>query len=225
MTYRLGAGALLLGALLVSREGAAQSAVVGARKAFQEDVHAVAGLTCEACHMQSARRPGTYDAPRRVDIAPLCARCHSDAAYMRQFDPQVRIDQFAQYLTSVHGKKMVAGETRVATCSDCPTAHGVRRAGDARSPVAPLNVATTCARCHADAARMTPCGRDAAPFRDGSFSGHGRVFLVDRSFYCFGACSSSVCITSTNAGAMQGGVQISMECQAPGDSPPFLPPH
>ena len=50
----------------------------------------------------------------------------------------------------------------MATCVSCHGAHGVRRVSDARSPVYPLNVAATCARCHADPAHMagyqTPAG-------------------------------------------------------------------
>jgi predicted CXXCH cytochrome family protein len=172
--------ALGLGVLLGAPAVHAQPATDAARAAFRDDLHATAGLTCESCHAESSRRPDTYEAPRRTDVAPLCARCHSDAAYMRQFSPLVRIDQLAQYLTSVHGRKMTTGETRVATCSDCHSAHGVRRVGDARSPVAPPNVAKTCARCHADAARMTPFGRDAAPYDDWSASVHAAALLRRR---------------------------------------------
>jgi len=96
---------------------------------------------------------------------------------MRQFAPQVRIDQMSQYLTSTHGKRMAAGETRTATCSDCHGAHGVRRVDDARSPVAPLNVANTCARCHGDEARMKPLGRTAAPPADWGASVHAAALL------------------------------------------------
>jgi predicted CXXCH cytochrome family protein len=96
---------------------------------------------------------------------------------MRQFAPQVRVDQFSQYLTSTHGKQMAAGEVRVATCSDCHGAHGVRRVSDARSPVAPANVAMTCARCHADADRMKALGHTAAPPADWRASVHAAALL------------------------------------------------
>jgi cytochrome c553 len=126
--------------------------------AFKDDVHAKAGLTCESCH-GAKKADGAYAPIARTAIAPMCAKCHSDAAYMKTFAPQVRVDQFAQYQTSVHGKQMAKGETRVATCSDCHHAHGIVPVRDTRSPVAPPHVAQTCARCHADAARMTPFNR------------------------------------------------------------------
>ena len=159
--------------LLTTARLEAQSPEAAARAAFTDDVHASAGTTCTACH---AGQP-TPAALRRTQIAPLCAKCHSDAAYMRQFNPQVRVDQFAQYVTSVHGRQMAKGEERVATCSDCHGAHGIRRVSDARAPVAPLNVAMTCARCHADATRMKPFGRDATPLADWSASVHAMALL------------------------------------------------
>jgi predicted CXXCH cytochrome family protein len=73
---------------------------------------------------------------------------------MRKFAPKQRIDQAAEYVTSVHGQQLAKGDTNVATCVSCHNAHGVRRIGDAQSPVYPLNVAATCTRCHADTGRM-----------------------------------------------------------------------
>ena len=148
-------------------------------EAFKTDVHAAAGLQCTSCHAGSADAAArsTDAAIPRTAIAPLCAKCHSDAAYMRQFDPQVRIDQFSQYLTSAHGKSMAKGETRVATCSDCHGAHGIARVRDSRSRVAPLNVANTCATCHADTTRMAAFGHEATPFADWSSSVHASALL------------------------------------------------
>ena len=167
----------------------AQGPEAAARTAFSDDVHASVGLTCTACH---AAQP-TPAAPKRTQIATLCAKCHGDAAYMRQFDPQVRVDQLAQYVTSVHGQQMAKGEDRVATCSDCHGAHGIKRVGDARAPVAPPNVAHTCARCHADAARMKPFGREPTPLADWSASVHATALLRrgDRSAPTCNTCHGS----------------------------------
>lgn len=158
---------------IASSPVAAQTAVETAQQAFRDDAHAAAGLTCRACHQENT---ATYVVARTA-VAPLCAKCHSDAAYMKGFDPQIRVDQYAQYLTSTHGKQMSAGETRVATCSDCHGAHGIRKVGDVRSPVAPVNVAQTCARCHADPARMAAFSLDPTPFKDWSDSVHAAALL------------------------------------------------
>lgn len=164
---------MLLSAIPLSAQTAEEEA---ARQAFRGDVHAEAGLTCASCHAASSSQRAGLSMPRTA-VAPRCAKCHSDAAYMKRFDPQVRIDQYDQYLTSTHGKRMTAGDGRAATCSDCHGAHGIRRVRDARSPVAPPNVAQTCARCHADAARMAAFKREPTPVPDWSASVHAAALL------------------------------------------------
>jgi predicted CXXCH cytochrome family protein len=162
--------ALCLAAGVASAQDASTAAA-----AFRDSVHAGAGLECASCH--KGQGEGKYTAIPRGSIAATCASCHSDAAYMRKFDPQVRVDQFSQYLTSAHGRGMQKGETRVATCSDCHSSHGVVRVRDSRSPVAPLNVAKTCSQCHGDAERMKPFGHEATVFTDWSSSVHADALL------------------------------------------------
>ncbi len=159
---------------VVSVSTAAQTTVDAAQEALRDDVHGAAGLRCDACHQTD----GPSYAVTRTAIAPLCARCHSDPAVMRTYDPQLRVDQYAQYLTSTHGRQMAQGETRVATCTDCHGAHGVRKVSDARSPVAPMNVSETCGRCHADATRMAPFGLQPTPLTDWSASVHAAALLT-----------------------------------------------
>lgn len=129
-----------------------------------QDIHGAKGLGCESCHggdpndAENAMSPakGFKGKPRRVDIPKLCASCHSDAATMRKYNPSLRTDQFAQYLTSVHGKQLAKGDDKVAVCTDCHGVHGILPASDSRSKVNPLNVVETCASCHANAERMKP---------------------------------------------------------------------
>ena len=130
----------LLMAAVAAAPPRAQTPVATPEALFKDDVHAQSGLACSSCHTSGA---APYGPVERTKIAPLCATCHANAEYMKTYNPQVRVDQYQQYLTSTHGKRMSAGETRVATCSDCHGAHGIRPVSDARSPVAPPNVATT----------------------------------------------------------------------------------
>jgi predicted CXXCH cytochrome family protein len=128
------------------------------------DVHGSSGFTCVDCHggdpttddptlaMDPAR--GFRGAPAGEAIIATCARCHSDAAFMRRYAPRQRVDQAAEYRTSIHGQQLAKGDSKVATCISCHGAHGIRRVSDAQSPVFALNVASTCARCHADANYM-----------------------------------------------------------------------
>lgn len=133
---------------------------------FSDDIHAERGLTCAACHggdptaedIPVAMSPakGFLGVPKRTDIPRLCARCHSDAAFMRAYNPSLRTDQLAQYGTSVHGQRLRQGDTRVAVCSDCHGAHDIRPASNPLSRVHPLKIPETCAHCHSDPERMKP---------------------------------------------------------------------
>jgi len=137
---------------------------------FAQDVHAEAGLSCHDCHggnpdpaltadseaaMDPGYKPNPFrKAPTRGEIPDACGRCHSDAAYMKRFNPGLRVDQEQEYWTSQHGKALRRGDTVVATCVDCHGAHGILRPGNPLAPVYPTHVADTCKGCHADAQRM-----------------------------------------------------------------------
>jgi predicted CXXCH cytochrome family protein len=128
------------------------------------DIHRERGFTCVDCHggnpnetdKVKAKAPATgfKGKPSGQAVIAVCARCHSDATLMRKYAPKQRVDQAAEYATSVHGQQLAKGDTRVATCISCHGAHGVRLVSDAKSPVYPVNVAATCTQCHADAERM-----------------------------------------------------------------------
>jgi bacterioferritin-associated ferredoxin len=130
---------------------------------FDGDIHHQAGLTCVDCHggnpnddsldaMSPAK--GFRGVPKKAAIPDFCARCHSNATYMHPFNTKMRVDQLSEYLTSVHGKRLKQGDTKVAACVDCHGVHNILAVSDTRAPVYPSNVATTCGRCHADAAYM-----------------------------------------------------------------------
>ena len=137
----------------------------GPAKLFAEpDIHRERGFACADCHggdpaaADKARahdqHAGFKGAPRGQVQIQVCARCHSDPALMRRFAPRLRVDQAAEYATSVHGQRLAVGDTKVATCASCHGAHGIRRVSDARSSVFPTRVAGTCASCHASAEHM-----------------------------------------------------------------------
>jgi predicted CXXCH cytochrome family protein len=139
-----------------------------AGRAFRDDIHAKNGLTCAICHGGDPNeddadrsmdpKKGYRGIPKRTDIPQLCGRCHSDGTFMRAYNPSLRVDQLAQYWTSVHGRKLRAGDTRVAVCSDCHSAHCIRPASSPLSSVYPLAIPATCGQCHSDPERMRPYG-------------------------------------------------------------------
>jgi len=178
---------------------------------FSQDIHAQKGLGCASCHGGDPASDGPEKAmsPRagwkgkieRKQIPQLCGGCHSDPAYMRQFNPSLRTDQLAQYRTSVHGKRLAAGDTRVAVCTDCHSVHDLRAPSDARATVNPLNVASTCARCHADANYMKPYALPTDQFAKYGKSVHHEALAVR------GDLSAPTCTTCHgNHGAAPPGV-------------------
>ena len=145
-----------------------------ATRVGERDVHRARGFSCVDCHggdpstddKVKAKDPrrGYRGVPAGQAIIAVCARCHSDPELMRRFAPRQRVDQASEYATSVHGKRLAGGDTKVATCVSCHGAHDVRPISDANSPVYPLNVAATCAKCHADPGHMAGyTGADGSP--------------------------------------------------------------
>ena len=128
------------------------------------DIHQERGFACVDCHggdsatsdKARAKDParGFRGKPSGRQIVTVCARCHSDAEFMRKFAPRQRVDQAAEYASSVHGKRLAAGDRQVATCTSCHGAHGIRQVNDVRSPAFPTNVAATCGACHSSPEHM-----------------------------------------------------------------------
>jgi len=147
---------------------------------FAGGVHAAVDLGCTDCHggnpdpalgqsideaMDPEFQPNPFiGVPTAQEVPSFCGRCHSDPSYMRRFQPDPRVDQRQEYLTSQHGQALfLRGDTKVATCISCHGIHGILAPSDPRSPVHPTNVANTCRHCHGDADYMagytTPDGR------------------------------------------------------------------
>jgi predicted CXXCH cytochrome family protein len=128
---------------------------------MKDDIHRARGLSCVDCHGGDATqddplrsmdpRKGFIARPRPKDVPAFCGKCHSNADLIKQFNPALRVDQEREYFTSVHGKRLKAGDQKVATCISCHGTHGIRAIKDPLAAVYPPNVAETCAKCHANA--------------------------------------------------------------------------
>ena len=179
---------------------------------FSQDIHAQHGLTCASCHggdptsddpkVAMSKAAGWKGKINRKQIPELCAHCHSDPAYMRRFNPMLRTDQLSEYKTSVHGKKLAAGDTKFAVCIDCHSVHDMRAPADPRSKVNPVSVATTCAHCHADAEYMKSYKVATDQFSEYNKSVHHDALMVR------GDSSAPTCSTCHgNHGATPPGVE------------------
>jgi len=170
-------------------------------KAWQADVHAAAGIGCAGCHggdpssalasdaeAAMAQAKGFRKAPDRLHVPGFCGECHANAEFMKRFNPQARVDQLAEYRTSVHGKLNAKGDPVPATCIDCHGAHGVRPISSPNSPVFAANVPATCARCHANADLMVPYGIPTSQYDDYRRSVHAAA-LLERGDTAAPACN------------------------------------
>ena len=177
---------------------------------FAQDIHSQKGLTCASCHggdptkadMDAmSKSAGFRGKIERKDVPDLCGHCHSDGAFMRKYNPSLRTDQLSQYKTSIHGKRLALGDTKVAVCTDCHGLHDLRAPSDTRSKVHPLNVAQTCSRCHSDSEYMKGYGIPTDQFAKYTSSVHHEAMTVR------GDLSAPTCTTCHgNHGAAPPGV-------------------
>ncbi|OGF53359.1 MAG: hypothetical protein A2Z21_07940 [Candidatus Fraserbacteria bacterium RBG_16_55_9] len=123
---------------------------------YKESVHGKAlqhgnpdAPDCRNCHgVHDARAP--YDSLStvyRMNIPKTCGRCH--------------LDVYTVYLESVHGVAVTRGVPEAAVCSDCHREHDLLSPQDPRSSLYPMNVAGTCATCHANEELMHQVGISA----------------------------------------------------------------
>lgn len=128
--------------------------------------HGLRTLSCAGCHGGDPTQedPGKAMDPRQGfvgrppprAIPRFCGKCHSDPVFMKRFNPSLRVDQEAEYFTSVHGRRLKEGDMKVATCISCHGHHGILPVKNPNARVFPTRVAQTCGACHANADYMRP---------------------------------------------------------------------
>ncbi len=151
-------------ACIECHQGIGDPRVTPPAEKFPQDIHLAKGILCQDCHggdpksfdPQGSMNPakGFIGKPKHQAIPQLCGKCHSDAAYMKKFNPTIRVDQVQEYFTSVHGKKLREGDQKVATCISCHDVHKIRAIKDQQAWTYPVKVVDTCGRCHGDAKYM-----------------------------------------------------------------------
>ena len=173
---------------------AKQAAIV---TGYKTDIHFLKGITCAGCHGgdvtktdEDAMDPekGFTGAPKRAEIPGMCGKCHSDANFMRHYNPALNIDQVEKYFTSVHGKRLKEGDQKVAVCTSCHGVHGILPADNTNSPVYKLNIPKTCSKCHSDQPYMAGYGIPTNQFEEYSQSVHG-VALLEKQTKGAPACN------------------------------------
>jgi predicted CXXCH cytochrome family protein len=172
-----------------------------------EDVHFARGLSCAGCHggdpasdkLEHAfvkEWPSTGRHQNRGWTLSFCARCHSDPAFMKGFNPALPTDQLVKYKDSPHGKLLLeTKDPRAPDCVSCHGIHGIRNAKNPLSKVYRKRVPETCGACHANPTTMAglalPDGsrmptNQLAEYRA---SVHGRA-LLERGDLAAPACNN-----------------------------------
>jgi predicted CXXCH cytochrome family protein len=175
-------------------------------------VHRHAELSCAGCHggdptaddaeMAMSRAKGFIGRPSLSQVPGVCSKCHSNAAFMRNYNPNEPVDQYERYLTSKHGQRWSKGDHLVAVCTSCHGVHDIRHVNDPESSVYPTKLADRCGRCHADADYMKPYSIATDQLQEYKGSVHGR------SMYEKGDLGAPTCNDCHgNHGAMPPGIK------------------
>ena len=173
---------------------AKQKAIVNG---YLTDIHYQKGITCAGCHGgdvtktdEEAMDPemGFSGTPTHQEIPQMCGKCHSDANFMRHYNPALNIDQEEKYYTSVHGQRLKRGDNKVATCISCHGVHGILPVDNTNSPVHKLNIPKTCAHCHGNKQYMAGYGIPTNQFEEYAQSVHG-VALLEKQTKGAPACN------------------------------------
>ncbi len=108
---------------------------------------------CQDCHgtheIISVKNLKSKVAP--INIPYLCGQCHKEGSpvQLQRNIPQSHI--LENYSESIHGEALLKkGLVVTATCISCHTSHEILPHTDSKSSIARKNIASTCAKCHAE---------------------------------------------------------------------------
>lgn len=169
--------------------------------------HIAQCITCHNAHgIVSVKNPASPVYP--LNIVKTCGTCHSNASFMKNYNPSLPIDQVEKYRTSVHGVLNAKGDAKAAECASCHGSHEIRSAKDVKSLVYPINLPSTCSKCHSDSERMKEYKIPTDQFEKFSKSVHG-VALLQKHDVSAPACNDC----HGNHGATPPGVEsVSKVC-------------
>ncbi|TAL67006.1 MAG: hypothetical protein EPN82_15645 [Bacteroidetes bacterium] len=113
-------------------------------------------LQCITCHNAHGIVPVKDKASpvHPSNVINTCGSCHSNAKFMRAYNPALPIDQAEKYRTSVHGILHAKGDSKVAVCTSCHGSHDIRQKSDLKSKVYKTNLPSTCSVCHSNSEYM-----------------------------------------------------------------------
>jgi predicted CXXCH cytochrome family protein len=169
--------------------------------------HVAQCITCHGAHgIVSVKNPSSPVYP--LNAVKTCSKCHSDAAFMRNYNPALPVDQIEKYRTSVHGTLNAKGDPKPAECASCHGSHDIRSAKDVKSSVYATNLPSTCAKCHGNGEYMKEYKIPSDQYAKFSQSVHG-IALLQKHDVAAPACNDC----HGNHGAAPPGVEsVSKVC-------------
>ncbi|MBX3125879.1 MAG: hypothetical protein KF718_04155 [Polyangiaceae bacterium] len=177
---------------------------------YEKSVHKDPRIGCVGCHKGDPEDPtvrahaaeGFIPRPPHDAVSAICGGCHSDARFIREFNPRLQVDQATLYHLSLHSKLSAAGDRNAPNCADCHGAHDVSRVDALTAPVHPKNVVELCGKCHSDRERMKPYETTTDQVLRWQRSLHAEVFATDQAAAptctgCHGAHAGAAAAGST----------------------------
>jgi predicted CXXCH cytochrome family protein len=148
-------------------------------------------VQCITCHNAHGILPVTNPASPiyPLNVPKTCSKCHSNAVYMRSYNPALPIDQYEKYLTSFHGILNRKGDSKTAECVSCHGSHEILSVKDINSKVYPINLPATCSHCHSDVQYMKAYKIPTDQYKNFFSSVHG-VALLQKHDVDAPACNS-----------------------------------
>ncbi|MEI6106652.1 MAG: cytochrome c3 family protein [Opitutae bacterium] len=129
---------------------------------------------CLSCHQERIVRPGPGHTAVELKVAQakLCESCHvGNAAVARQSNLGAKF--VASFDHSVHGAALAAGKAEAAGCIDCHGAHAMNKAATTGSRISRTRITATCAKCHADQAKLYATSVHATALLQGNLDSAG----------------------------------------------------
>jgi hypothetical protein len=165
-----------LGSSLPTGQWESLQASVHGKAALSGQEHIAQCITCHGVHgIVSVKNPASP--VYALNVVKTCSKCHADAAFMKNYNPAMPIDQVEKYRTSVHGTLNAKGDPKPAECASCHGSHDIRAAKDVKSSVYAVNLPLTCSKCHSDASYMKPYKIPTDQYAKFAKSVHGHALL------------------------------------------------
>jgi formate dehydrogenase gamma subunit len=106
--------------------------------------------TCQNCHGPTHQVLMASDAKspvNKLNLPGTCGRCHSNPQLVAKYMFAVARPVEA-YEQGTHGRAILKGNLKAASCNDCHGVHDILPASDPRSLIWKQNVPSTCGKCH-----------------------------------------------------------------------------